>query len=138
MNFPFVWSFVICIIAYMIGFIVAVSIKVLNIPLSGFYIILPFFIITLGSGLLMPVIVGKALSQCTDSIGTAASIIGVVQNITAFAFSGLGAYLTGYFYDGIVITYAILFALLVVCFMAYSIFESYNFRYKLIGVSSGR
>jgi len=118
-DFPFKWLFLICVVGFVIGFIIALLEKLVHIKLSGFYIILPFFIMTFGSGLLMSVLVSNALSLQAARVGTAASAIGVIQNLSAFIFSGIGAYLTKYHYNGLIITYGTLFVLLTIGFVLY-------------------
>ncbi|KFJ42743.1 MFS transporter [Francisella philomiragia] len=82
--------------------------KIINLPLSGWLLAIPFFIFTIGSGIGAPNISSEALSLHPHRRGTAASALGLLQNLAAFAFSGLGAFLIKYGYDGLIISYIIL------------------------------
>ncbi|QEO57794.1 MULTISPECIES: MFS transporter [Francisella] len=82
--------------------------KIINLPLSGWLLAIPFFIFTIGSGIGAPNISSEALSLHPHRRGTAASALGLLQNLAAFTFSGLGAFLTKYGYDGLIISYIIL------------------------------
>ncbi|MBK2124189.1 MFS transporter [Fangia hongkongensis] len=81
--------------------------------LNGFLLMAPFFLLTIGAGILMPTLVGHALSLQHKRAGTAASTIGTLQNIIAFLLSSMGAYLAEYGYHGLVISYFILTLLLI-------------------------
>lgn len=81
-------------------FILVVITEIIGVALSAWLLAIPFFIFTIGAGIGMPNLVSQALSLHPHRRGTAASAIGLVQNLFAFAFSSLGAYLTRFGYEG--------------------------------------
>ncbi len=100
-------------------FILVVIAEIIGVTLSAWLLAIPFFIFTVGAGIGMPNLVSQALSLHPDRRGTAASAIGLVQNLFAFAFSSLGAYLTRFGYDGLIISYALWAVLLLIWFVTY-------------------
>ncbi|MED7787858.1 MFS transporter [Francisella sp. 19X1-34] len=104
---------------FVIAAIVVLIAKFIDIPLSGWLLAIPFFIFTIGSGIGMPNIISQALSLHPHRRGTAASFMGLLQNLAAFIFSSLGAYLTQYGYNGLIISYIILAGLPLFWFIVY-------------------
>ncbi|WP_440994420.1 MFS transporter [Cysteiniphilum litorale] len=102
-----------------IVFILVIIARLVGVTLSAWLLAIPFFIFTIGAGIGMPNLVSQALSLHPHRRGTAASAIGLVQNLFAFAFSSLGAYLTRFGYDGLIISYAIWVGLLLTFFGVY-------------------
>ena len=79
----------------------------------------PFFIFTIGAGMAMPNLVSEALHKHPLRRGTATSAISLTQNLAAFIFTGIGAHLTYYGYNGLIATYVILAVLPIMCFFIY-------------------
>ncbi|WP_440617122.1 MFS transporter [Cysteiniphilum sp. 6C5] len=102
-----------------IVFILVVIAELAGVTLSAWLLAIPFFIFTIGAGIGMPNLVSQALSLHPHRRGTAASAIGLVQNLFAFAFSSLGAYLTRFGYEGLVVSYALMTGLLILWFGIY-------------------
>jgi hypothetical protein len=119
----FIKIFLIVNIIFVISLIIVIVTKLTNINLSGWLLMTPFFIFTIGAGMAMPNIVSEALHKHPLRRGTAASAIGLTQNLTAFIFTGIGAHLTYYGYNGLIVTYVILVILPIICFFIYSLIK---------------
>lgn len=119
-NIPFKTIFMLPVIIFIIALVVVISAKLVGITLSGWLLALPFFIFTIGAGIGMPNLVSHALALHPHRRGTAASAIGLLQNLAAFLFSSIGAYLTNYGYNGLIVSYVLLAGLPLLCFMVYS------------------
>lgn len=119
-NVPFKKIFMFSISMFVIAVIIVLISKGINITMSGWLLAIPFFIFTIGAGIGMPNIISEALSLHPHRRGSAASLIGLLQNLAAFIFSGLGSYLTQYGYTGLVISYGFLAALPIFWFIVFS------------------
>ncbi|WP_119342846.1 MFS transporter [Facilibium subflavum] len=118
-HVSFIRIFTTSVILYIIAFLIVMITKLLALPLSGWMLAIPFFVLTIGSGIGMPNVISQALSLHPKRRGTAASMIGLIQNSAAFLFSSIGAYLTHYGYAGLIISYAVLTGLLSLWFVTY-------------------
>lgn len=105
---------------FILSLFIVVIADFINISLSGWLLMTPFFIFTIGAGMAMPNLVSEALHRHPLRRGTAASAIGLTQNLTAFIFTGIGAHLTHYGYNGLIIAYFFFIVLPIICFITYS------------------
>lgn len=118
-NISFKTIFTLSVSLFVIATTIVLSTKAIGITISGWLLAIPFFIFTIGSGIGVPNIVSKALSLHPHRRGSAASLIGLLQNLAAFTFSGLGAYMTQYGYNGLVISYLLLAGLPLFLFIVF-------------------
>ncbi|AXA34603.1 MFS transporter [Francisella adeliensis] len=118
-NISFKTIFTLSVSLFVIATTIVLSTKAIGITISGWLLAIPFFIFTIGSGIGVPNIVSKALSLHPHRRGSAASLIGLLQNLAAFIFSGLGAYMTQYGYNGLVISYFLLAGLPLFLFIVF-------------------
>lgn len=119
-KIPFIKIFLIINIIFVITLVIVIIAKIANISLSGWLLMTPFFIYTVGAGMAMPNLVSEALHQHPLRRGTAASAIGLTQNLLAFIFTGIASHLTHYGYNGLIVTYFIIIGLPIICFFIYS------------------
>ncbi|WP_224732664.1 MFS transporter [Francisella sp. SYW-9] len=104
---------------FILTLIIVIVSKIAGIHLSGWLLMTPFFIMTIGSGFGLANLVSEAIHRHPLRRGTAASAIGLIQNLMAFIFSGIGAHLTHYGYDGLIITYFIMILPFIFCVFSF-------------------
>jgi Bcr/CflA subfamily drug resistance transporter len=95
---------IIGLLAYLIGIILQLVFQFASAHYYGYMVITPFSIMTIGTGMMLPVIVGKAMQIFMHISGTSASFMGAMQNIAAFIFSALGALFSPLLFTGLTIS----------------------------------
>ena len=120
-HIAFKTIFRLSIVIFMIALLIVMAAKLVGMVLSGWLLAVPFFIFTIGAGIGMPNLVSHTLALHPQRRGTAASAIGLLQNLAAFLFSSIGAYLTQYGYNGLILSYVLLAGLPLLCFIIYSL-----------------
>ncbi|MED7789231.1 MFS transporter [Francisella sp. 19X1-34] len=122
-NISFIRIFLITNSIAVLALITVIVSSLIGIALSGWLLMTPFFIFTISAGIAMPNLVSEALHQHPLRRGTAASAIGLTQNLLAFIFTGIASHLTHYGYNGLIVTYFIVIGLPVICFFIYSLIK---------------
>lgn len=119
----FLSLFYLAVYIFTISLIIVLITMLLKIQISGLLLMGPFFLFTIGAGIAMPNLVSQAINLHPHRRGTAASAIGLTQNLAAFLFTSLGAYLTKYGYTGLIITYFIIVFLPFFWLLLYSFYK---------------
>jgi len=102
---------------YLIGALLQIGLQLQTIQANWIWITLPFAIMSISTGLLVPLIIAKAMGIFTDMSGACAAMIGVTQNIVAFALSSIGAILSYLNFTGL--TISLLFIILFIFIFGY-------------------
>lgn len=119
LNVSVIKLFIMASSIFILTLIIVIVSKVAKIHLSGLLLMAPFFIMTIGSGFGLANLVSEAIHRHPLRRGTAASAIGLIQNLMAFIFTSIGAHLTHYGYNGLIITYFIMILPFLFCLFSY-------------------
>lgn len=79
-----------------VGAIIQIAISIFGLSNHWYMLITPMTIMTIGTGILLPLTVSKAMKLHSEIAGSSASLLGFTQNAMAFALSSVGSFLSNY------------------------------------------